>query len=150
MEIRIVDMEPGRITEYARLYASVFNAPPWNDAWTEETAAMRIQSMMETGLFVGKALYGNGELAGMIWGQKDLYFDGLYFQIQEFCVKTAWQGRGLGAALLSALRQDLARLGVVRTYLLTAKGESTEGYYRRRGFVPSDHMIFMSDGGPGA
>ena len=52
--IEITDMELSRIAEYAELFVSVFNAEPWNDSWTKETAQIRIENMMKTGTFIGK------------------------------------------------------------------------------------------------
>lgn len=133
------------LTEYAALFAAVFNSEPWNDAWTAETAAIRIENMMKTNTFIGKAIYGEHELKGLIWGQKEQYYNGIHFQIQEFCVKQSAQKMGYGKALLTALKAELSALGVTNTYLITARGDSTEGYYAKRGFVTSDTMVLMTD-----
>lgn len=145
MNIEIVNMELSDTAEYTKLFVSVFYTKPWNDSWTEETAGLRIESMMSTNTFIGKALYSENELKGFIYGQKEYFYDGIHFQIQEFCVKLDEQKKGYGKALLQALRDELDSLGVVNTYLITSRGDSTEGYYRRRGFVTSDHMILMTD-----
>lgn len=145
MDYKITDMELSHIAEYSKLFASVFNSEPWNDKWTLETAGLRLENMMKTYTFVGKALYSENELKGFIFGQKEYYFNGIHFQIQEFCVLTGEQKKGYGKALLQALREELDLLGVVNVYLITSRGDCTEGYYRRRGFVTSDHMILMTN-----
>lgn len=142
-EIRAMDLS--RLSEYAELFVSVFNQKPWNDEWTQETALIRIENMMRTNTFIGKALYADNDLKGIIWGQKEQYYDGIHFQIQEFCVKTSEQNKGYGKALLGALKAELSEAGVTNTYLITSKGESTEGYYAKRGFVTSDYMVLMTD-----
>lgn len=147
MNVEIINMQFSDIAEYAKLFVSVFNSEPWNDLWTEETASLRIQNMMNTNTFVGKSLYCDNDLKGMIWGQKEYYFNGIHFQIQEFCVKSDEQKKGYGKLLLQSLKEELTRIGVVNIYLITSKGERTEGYYRRRGFATSDHMILMTDSG---
>lgn len=147
MNIAIRDMESEYLHVYAELFAAVFNAPPWNDAWTNETACIRIKNMMQTNTFVGKAIYDENDLKGIIWGQKEQYFDGIHFQIQEFCVKSAAQQKGYGKMLLEALRAELAASGVTNIYLITSRGERTEGYYQKRGFETSAHMILMTDSG---
>ena len=138
-------MELCRITEYAELFVSVFNSEPWNDSWTKETALIRIENMMRTNTFIGKAIYFEDNLKGIIWGQKEQYYNGMHFQIQEFCVKTAEQNKGYGSALLQALENELSEIGIVNIYLITSKGEKTEDYYSRRGFVTSDQMILMTN-----
>lgn len=144
MNVEIVNMELSDVAEYAKLFVSVFNSEPWNDSWTEGTASLRIENMMKTNTFVGKSLYCDNNLKGMIWGQKEYYFNGIHFQIQEFCVKQDEQGKGYGKALLDELESQLTSMGVVNIYLITSKGDRTEGYYQRRGFVTSDHMILMT------
>lgn len=145
MNIQIVNMELANIAEYANLFVSVFNSEPWNDSWTNETALLRIENMMKTNTFVGKALYCENDLKGIIWGQKEQFYDGIHFQIQEFCVKVNEQKLGYGKALLKALKNELTEIGVTNIYLITSKGDRTEGYYQRRGFVTSDYMILMTN-----
>ena len=145
MDIKIEKMSLKNLNEYSRLFASVFNSEPWNDSWTEETAALRIKNMINTDTFVGMALYCGGELKGMIWGQKEYYFNGIHFQIQEFCVKQSEQKKGYGKALLDELKSEMTSMGVVNIYLITSRGESMEGYYRRRGFITSDNMVLMTN-----
>lgn len=145
MNVEIVNMELSEVAEYAKLFVSVFNSEPWNDNWTEETAVLRLENMMRTNTFIGKALYSENELKGFIFGQKEYYFNGIHFQIQEFCVKQIEQGKGFGKLLLQSLKEELTRIGVVNIYLITSKGDRTEGYYQRRGFVTSDNMILMTN-----
>lgn len=142
--MKIINMQTDRLEEYAKLYVSVFNEEPWNDSWTDEKARIRIGDMMCTNTFVGKAIYEEGMLIGMIWGQREQYFDGIHFQLQEFCVRTDFQQKGYGKALLLELKEELNQIGVTNIFLITSRQESTEGYYQKRGFRTSDFMIVMS------
>ena len=69
----------------------------------------------------------------------------MHFQIVEFCVRTAEQKKGYGKALLKALEAALTEAGIVNIYLLTSKGERTEGYYRHNGFFTAEGMILMKN-----
>lgn len=144
MNVEIMDMNLDNLIEYAELFVSVFNSEPWNDSWTKDTAIIRIENMIKTNTFVGKAIYCENDLKGIIWGQKEQYYNGIYFQIQEFCIKNTEQNKGYGKALLQALKEELSTIGVTNTYLITSKGERTEGYYAKRGFITSDYMILMN------
>lgn len=139
------DMDIADLREYAELFVSVFNSPPWNDCWTVLTARMRIGELLNTGTCVGKAAYEGGQLVGIILGQKEHFYDGVHFFIQEFCVRTECQHRGCGTRLLSALKDELTAIGVINIYLITKSGETTESYYQKRGFTTSDQMILMSE-----
>ncbi len=145
MKAEIEDMLLADLDEYTELFVSVFNSEPWNDLWTKETARIRIENMMKTNTFVGKSIYCDDDLKGIIWGQKEQYYNGVHFQIQEFCVKTSEQRKGYGTALLRALKASLFEAGISNIYLITSKGERTEGYYSKRGFTTSEYMILMSD-----
>ena len=145
MKIEIKDMILANLNEYTELFVSVFNSEPWNDSWTIETAQIRIENMMKTNTFVGKAIFCDDDLKGIIWGQKEQYYNGIHFQIQEFCVKISEQRKGYGKTLLRALKASLSEAGINNIYLITSKGERTEGYYSKRGFTTSEYMILMSD-----
>lgn len=145
MNFKIINMTLANIDEYAELFVSVFNSEPWNDSWTKNTASIRIENMMKTNTFVGKAIYFENDLKGIIFGQKEQYYNGIHFQIQEFCVKSSEQNKGYGKALLQVLKKELSEIGVTNIYLITSKGEKTEGYYHKRDFITSDSMILMTN-----
>ena len=69
MKAEIEDMLLADLDEYTELFVSVFNSEPWNDLWTKETARIRIENMMKTNTFVGKSIYCDDDLKGIIWGQ---------------------------------------------------------------------------------
>ena len=71
MKAEIEDMLLADLDEYMELFVSVFNSEPWNDLWTKETARIRIENMMKTNTFVGKAIFCDDDLKGIIWGQKE-------------------------------------------------------------------------------
>lgn len=142
MEIRRMKKES--INEYAKLFVNVFNNEPWNDKWTVETASVRIDGIVRTNNFIGCALYDDTRLVGFICGQKEQFYDGMHFQVQEFCVDTAEQGKGYGTMLLNSLQFILKEDKVSNIYLITSKGPGTEGFYRKKGFSISDNMVLMS------
>lgn len=141
MEIRRMTQE--NINEYAKLFMEVFNAAPWNDQWTMETATTRIEYMMSAKTFIGLVLYEGECLSGMIYGQKEQYYNGMQFQIQEFCVDTKMQGMGCGSRLLNELTGILKEQNISSITLLTSRGLKTEGFYSGKGFQVAKNMIFM-------
>ena len=141
----IKPMLPEKLEEYAELYMSVFNSAPYYDVWTAETASARIKSIMSTETFAGKTVYTVSGLAGMICGQKEPYYDGMHFHIQEFCVLPSAQRSGLGTALLRSLREELSKDCVKSIYVVTSKNTDTEVFLYGQGFVSSNTLIIMSD-----
>lgn len=143
--MNIAPMSLCEADKYAQLYAAVFNGEPWNDSWTAETARKRITDMMKTETFLGFALYDGEDAIGLIWGQREQFFNGVHFQIQEFCVLSERQGEGCGTMLLEHLEAQLRDENVVNIYLITSHGERTEGFYQRKGFETSSEMILMTN-----
>jgi len=136
-------MKKENLNQYATLFRNVFNETPWNDKWTIETAYKRILEMMEVPNFFGMAEYVDDKLVGVIFGRSEQYFDGVYFQIQEFFVDNKMQGQGIGTELLNRFTDELKRNGISQIFLLTLKGKMTEGFYNRKGFITSNQMVFL-------
>lgn len=143
--MKINQMKINNIDEYAQLFMSVFNSAPWNDKWTYETAKVKILNLMNTDTFLGLELIDNEKLTGIIFGQKEQYYSGVHFQIQEFCVRSDLQGKGYGSKLLEELVKRLKEESIEHIYLITSKGERTEDFYQSKGFKTSENMILMSN-----
>ncbi len=132
------------LDELAVLFADVFNAPPWNDGWSIEQAKARLLDIIHPPRFCGMVEHINGKIIGLIMGRGQQYFDGVHFEILEFCVAREMQGQGIGGRMLSEFTEYLQGKGVCNVYLLTMKGESTEGFYQKNGFQTSPNMCLMS------
>ena len=130
-----------RMQDYIRVFLKAFGGEPWNEPWTCEQAQKRLESFLNTASAYGLSVEIDGEVVGFILGQFEPYYDGLRFYIQEFCCALA--GGGVGTVLLTELERRLKAEGVVRTYLMTIHGDSTEGYYQRRGYVTDPDNIWM-------
>ena len=125
MNITIKNMTKENIADYAKLYMSVFNSPPWNDSWSEETAVRRISEIMSSDTFIGKAAY--------------------QFHLLEFFVKVSAQNNGIGTSLMNELKTELKSQGITHIYLITSHGEKTEGFYSRRGFRTVSEIVMVND-----
>lgn len=126
------------------LFIKAFNAPPWNDQWTIETASKRLLDFINTPGFYGLAEYEGDTVVGMILGRSEQYYNGVSFQILEFCVDSSRQGQGIGKGLLHAMIAKLKEKDITNVFLLTLRGESTEGFYARNGFQIDESMLRMN------
>ena len=145
MNITIKNMKKERIADYAELYMSVFNAPPWNDSWSRKTAHRRISETLSADTFIGKSAYFDDVSVGFIIGQSEQGDVSVQFCLKEFCVKTTAQGKGIGTSLLNALKADLKKRGITHIYRITSHGENTEGFYQRRGFKTVSEIVMTND-----
>lgn len=78
------EIEKEDLASLAAMYVETFNAPPWNDAWTSETAGTRLRQMAEAETFYGICAYEEDVLCGMVLGFAEQFYDGVLFDSSVF------------------------------------------------------------------
>lgn len=131
----------GDVAELAKIYAETFNSDPWYDKWTLETAEKRLSQMIKNGGFYGIVSFDESGITAMILGEAEQYFDGVIFNIKEFCVKNELRGKGIGTKLLAEFERRLKGMGIRETVLMTNLED--EEFYKKRGFNRSRGIIYM-------
>lgn len=137
-EINLLDIE-----EIAGMYVETFNAPPWNDGWTIETASKRLHQMINCEGFYGLKAYLHGELCGMILGSEEQFYNGVMFNAKEFCVKNEMRNRGIGTKILAEFEKQLKDRQISEIILFTSREDGTEGFYHKREFKSYNGMVMM-------
>ena len=137
---------PPHIPLLAESYMRTFNGEPWWDRWDRKSATERLQDIRRTPGFCGFALWENGTPLGAVLGRTEHYFDGDCSQIIELWVESRVQKQGWGKKLLDALIACLRGQHVRRLYLITMRGEATEGFYQKCGFSTQEGMCIMQLG----
>ena len=94
------------LPEAVPLFLAAFNGPPWHDAWTEETANRRLNQLLDHPEALGLVAFTSRELAAWILGEREQYYDGVVFQIKEFCVSPAWQSQAGGTPEKREYKRD--------------------------------------------
>lgn len=113
-----------------------YNAPPWNDQWTEALAFERICEMMDCRGAYGLVCYDDdNNFADVILGNSEIYFNCKQFFIKDFFVALPLQGKGIGSTLMSEFEKRLAARVIDKVYLITSKGERTEDFYKNAAFI---------------
>lgn len=136
-------LEHDHIVELIDLYIEAFNAPPWHDKWTSDTVFNRLSQMMNCEGAYGLVAYKDEKVVGMILGNHEYYYNGMQFQIKEFCVDHKLKGEGIGSKLFDEFLGRLKERGIGEVMLLTSRTEKTEGFYNKRGFESSNDMTLM-------
>lgn len=132
------------VKEISELFIDCFNSHPWNENWTYETASKRLIDIINTPGFIGISFYNTNELVGIIMGRIEQYYNGINFQILEFCISRKMQSKGYGSMLLNEFIKKLKEKDIANVCLLTLHGDSTEGFYKKNGFTTMEDMSFMS------
>lgn len=138
------DIKTEDLSVISRMYVETFNAHPWNDEWTEETAGKRLSQMLKPEESYGICAYENGELCAMILGCSEQFYNGLIFEIKEFCVRNNVRGKGIGSAIYGEFEKRLREKGIKSVKLFTLRGEATEHFYEKHGFETDEEMIWMN------
>ena len=141
-EIRPIQLND--MDDVATLYCAVFNMPPWNDAWTERTAATRLTDTLGTPGALGFLARYEGRLVGGVVGHREQWFDGVHFSLKEMFVHPTMQRRGIGTRLIRHLTQTLRQDGVRQVYLLTERAPRAAEFYGAQGFSVSRRMALMT------
>ena len=141
--ITFKEMNLNDLDEMVAMYIETFNSEPWNDEWTYETAYKRLHAMINVEDFYGICAYKDNTMCGMVLGCKEQYYNGIMFNLREFCVKNSLRGLGLGQTILKEFEKRLKKLGVTEMNLLTMKNAKTEGFYEKCEYKPYDFMIMM-------
>lgn len=143
-ELCYEEITESHLDELARLYVETFNAAPWNDEWTFETARKRLQWMIRTEVAFGLCVYRNGQMCGAVLGAMEQFYDGLMFEVKEYWVKNEMRGKGIGSKLFVEMEKRLLERGVKNIILITAKGDATEHFYHNQGMGTEPDMVFMT------
>jgi hypothetical protein len=85
------------IADLSEIFIETFNAPPWNNELTMDTASKRLSQMINVEDFYGLCAYKENVLCGLILGSKEQMHNGITFNIREFCVRNSMRSQGIGA-----------------------------------------------------
>ena len=127
----------------AALYVGVFNAPPWDDAWTAETSRRRLAEALAAPGALGLVLHAD-RLLGFALGAVEPWFDGEHFYLKELCVRSDRQRAGLGTRLMRHLERELRERDIDRIYLLTAADGPAARFYETLGYYRSPRVALMA------
>ena len=131
------------LDECARLAVATFNAEPWNDEWTFDTARRELAWTMGVPGFAGLVSLDGGIVA-FATGYREPDDRREVFFLRTFCVRPESQGTGVGSRLIGHLKEHLGKGGVNTIYLLTRKGIPAERFYGRHGYRINGEDIVMT------
>ncbi len=129
------------------LFYKVFTGAPWFDDWSDDarlTAYITDLTGNRNSLAYG--FYEDGELVGISLGSIRHWFSGTEYNIDELCILTERQGRGLGKAFVSAIEEAVRDRGIPRIFLQTDTAMPAYEFYKKLGFTElTTHVSFNKD-----
>ena len=127
-EILRADLE-----ELAKLMVEVYNAPPWNDKWTKETAKESLADLLDFPKFVGNVIVDGNKITGAILGHIRRYATESTFYIDEFFISEKCRRRGLGKNLYQKSIKQLKQRDISGAFFTTLKHSPAYNFYVKEG-----------------
>ena len=118
----------------ASTFQSTFNAAPWNEQWTHESALACLRDLLALPRGLALAVWDGSMCVGGAFGFDQQKDTALTHEIKEFFIHPDRQGQGMGKQLMKAYLPELEARGISSIYLLTARDSSAEQFYGRLGF----------------
>ena len=131
MEIRKISKSD--LEELAKLMVDVYNAPPWNDKWTVETALESLNDISEFPKFFGNVIVDGNKIIGGIIGHIRRYSIESTFYIDEFFISEEYRGTGLAKELYQTSIKQLKQKGISGAFFTTLKNSRAYYFYVKQG-----------------
>lgn len=138
-------LDGGAAAEIKELFVSVFTQEPWNDDWSDKAqlqAYLRDLCGQENSLTFG--LYDGDDLAGVSMGRVKHWYTGTEYCIDELCIRTSLQGKGVGTLFVSEISKTCKQLGMKHIFLLTEDNVPAFGFYKKLGFHELEHSTSLA------
>ncbi|HEX2729130.1 MAG TPA: GNAT family N-acetyltransferase [Rubrobacteraceae bacterium] len=124
------------------MLVSAFNAEPWNERWTLDTARKDMRWTLDAPGALGFVYLEDG-IRGFAAGYREQDADRIIFYLSVLCVSPAYQRKGIGSRLMRHLKETLTEMGIRSIYLLTDRGTPAETFYEKNGYKVSPQDILM-------
>ena len=135
-------MSREHIEECVDLYIDVFTKAPWNDTYESGGQVSRFfRNHMANNYFVGYVLKGQGGIIALSIGMKKPWINGAEYYIDQFCVRTDLQGKGVGSCFLKLIEDEIRKEQMNAIILSTERGFPSEQFYLKNGFKPVGGLI---------
>ena len=144
MTRRIVPLTETHLDGCARVLVAAFNAEPWNDRWTRETAREELAWTLGVPGYAGLVCLDDGGVAAFATGYREPDDLRKVYYLKTFCVRPDAQGTGVGSEVLGDLREYLDAMGVDTIYLLTRRDTPAERFYARHGYTSKPEDVIMT------
>lgn len=135
------------LEEIKRLYTEIFMNEPWNDDWSDKEQLYRyIMDLIGNNNSLTLGLFENDKLIGLAMGSIMHWYSGTEYYINEFCVKTEKQGRGIGTAFLKEVEEYVKSKQIMHIFLQTERTVPAYDFYKKNGFIElKNHVSFVKE-----
>ncbi len=117
------------------LFVSVFTKEPWNDDWSDENQLqLYIHDLIGQKNSLTFGLYEETELIGISMGHVRHWHTGTEYYIDELCISTLKQGKGIGTLFINEIEKACKELDLMHIFLLTENNVPAYEFYKKQKF----------------
>lgn len=121
--------------EIKTLFCSVFTREPWNDDWSDEKQLdAYIVDLIGNPNSLTLGFYDEDRLVALSMGQVTHWYSATQYYINELCVETECQGKGIGSQFIAAIEAYLKQNDIKAIFLLTERDVPAFEFYKKQGF----------------
>lgn len=131
--LQIRKISQSDIRELANIMVEVYNAPPWNDSWTEKTASDSLVTLLAYPDFCGNIIADGDKIIGAIIGNIRKYARDTTYYINEFFILDKYWRRGVATSLYTYTIEELKKCGVNGAFFTTLKNTPAYSFYTKQG-----------------
>ncbi len=126
--------------EIRELFVGVFTKEPWNDDWSDENQLqLYLHDLIGQNNSLTFGLYEETRLIGISMGHIRHWYTGTEYYIDELCIRTDKQGKGVGTLFLSQIEHACKKLELTHIFLLTEDTVPAFSFYQKCGFYELKH-----------
>ena len=135
----------GEIELIKELFLGVFTIEPWNDDWSnQEQLDLYLSDLVGQSNSLAYGLFEGEKLIGVSMGHIKHWYSGTEYYIDELCIHTEKQGKGVGTIFLKEIEKAIKEIGLVQIFLQTQKSVPAYGFYQKNGFCElKEHVSFV-------
>ncbi len=142
--MNIFKMSKEHIEECVDLFIDVFTKAPWNDTYNSREQVMNFfQNHIANNYFVGYVLKEQTSIIALSIGMKKPWINGMEYYIDQFCVKSELQGKGIGSRFLKLIEHEIRAEKMNAIILNTESGFPSENFYLKNGFQLVNGLITL-------
>lgn len=124
-----------QIEEIKELFVSVFTDDPWNDDWSEqEQLHLYLIDLIGQSNSLTYGLFEGNKLIGLSMGRIKHWYTGTEYCIDELCIQTDKQGKGVGSYFLKKIENGIKEIGLTHIFLQTDNNVPAYDFYKKNGF----------------
>ncbi len=126
-------------------FKEVFTKEPWNDDWSDEQQLdLYIMDLIENPNSMTLGFFEDTKMVGLAMGCIRHWYEGTEYYIDELCISTNMQGKGIGTEFIKQIEGYMKTEGLSRIFLQTDRGMPAYEFYKKRGFEElQNHVSFV-------